>query len=65
MAMPAASAAAITSGSRRDPPGWIAAVVPALCGKRPTRRKNLNGTIAGLAFPPIYPLEPVAHLLLA
>jgi hypothetical protein len=29
MAMPALSAAAITSGSRREPPGWIAAVAPA------------------------------------
>ena len=29
IAMPAASAAAITSASRREPPGWIAAVAPA------------------------------------
>ena len=29
IAMPAASAAAMTSASRREPPGWIAAVAPA------------------------------------
>ena len=29
MAMPAASAAAITSASRIEPPGWITAVAPA------------------------------------
>ena len=29
IAMPAASAAAITSASRTEPPGWITAVAPA------------------------------------
>ena len=35
IARPAASAAAITSSSRTDPPGWITAVAPALPLDRP------------------------------
>ncbi|MCY1177579.1 hypothetical protein D9M73_178930 [compost metagenome] len=47
MAMPASSAAAITSASRIEPPGWITAVMPALAAlSMPSR----NGKKASLAI---------------
>jgi hypothetical protein len=39
MAMPCASAAAITSSSRIEPPGWITAVAPAsIADSRPSAK---------------------------
>src|SRR3546814_15746326 len=41
MARPAWSAAAITSSSRREPPGWITAVAPAsAAARRPSAKRS-------------------------
>ena len=45
-AMPASSAAAITSASRTDPPGWTTAATPASAS---TSRPSGNGKKASLA----------------
>ena len=47
MAMPALSAAAITSSSRREPPGWITAVMPAAI---PASSPSANGKNASDAI---------------
>ena len=42
MAMPAASAAAITSSSRTEPPGWMQAVAPAsIADCKPSAKGNI------------------------
>jgi hypothetical protein len=40
MASPASSAAAMTSSSRMEPPGWMMAVAPALAGLEQTVRER-------------------------
>src|SRR5262249_55596468 len=47
IATPALSAAAITSSSRRDPPGWMTAVIPA---SMPTSSPSANGKNASDAI---------------
>ena len=46
MARPCSSAAAMTSASRFDPPGWITAVAPAAAAARSPSAKGKNASDA-------------------
>jgi hypothetical protein len=46
MAMPRRSAAAITSGSRTEPPGWITAVAPAFAASSTPSANGKNASEA-------------------
>ena len=46
MAMPASSAAAITSSSRIEPPGWMTAVAPAATADRRPSAKGRKASEA-------------------